>query len=106
MVFVSNVDPWTYFGRRPVRTNPGTDTATGLGVFALTSMGLPTALRAVGEILSGRARTSKKIIRAYDEPWARVHCTDPVDLQADGDYLGKKTEIEFASVPKAIRLVV
>src|SRR6476660_7703313 len=58
MVFVSNVDPWTYFGKRPVRTNPGTDTSTGLGVFALTSMGLPTALRAAGEILSGRARNS------------------------------------------------
>src|SRR6185295_19043233 len=27
MVFVSNVDPWTYFGKRPVRTNPGTGTA-------------------------------------------------------------------------------
>jgi diacylglycerol kinase family enzyme len=106
MVFVSNVDPWTYFGQRPVRTNPGTDTSTGLGVFALTSMGMPTALRAVGEILSGRARNSKKIIRAYDEPWVKVHCTEPVDMQADGDYLGKKTEMEFASVPKAIRLVV
>ena len=54
MVFVSNVDPWTYFGKHPIRTNPGTSISTGLGVFALTSMGLPTAVRAVGEILSGR----------------------------------------------------
>ena len=23
MVFVSNVDPWTYFGNHPIRTNPG-----------------------------------------------------------------------------------
>jgi diacylglycerol kinase family enzyme len=106
MVFVSNVDPWTYFGKRPVRTNPGTDTSTGLGVFALTSMGLPTAVRAVAEILSGRATNSGKIIRAYDEPWVKVQCIEPVDMQADGDYLGKKTEMQFASVPKAIRLVV
>ena len=106
MVFVSNVDPWTYFGKREVRTNPGTSTSSGLGVFALTSMGLPTAVRAVGEILSGRARDSKKIIRAQDEPWARVRCSEPVDMQADGDYLGKKTEMEFTSVPNAIRLVV
>jgi diacylglycerol kinase family enzyme len=106
MVFVSNVDPWTYFGKRAVRTNPGTSTSTGLGVFALTSMALPTAVRAVGEILSGRARGTKKIIRAQDEPWARVLCSEPVDMQADGDYLGKKTQMEFASVPNAIRLVV
>jgi diacylglycerol kinase family enzyme len=69
-------------------------------------MGLPTAVRASGEILSGRARDSRKIIRAQDEPWARVHCSEPVDMQADGDYLGEKTEMEFTSVPNAIRLVV
>ena len=106
LVFVSNVDPWTYFGNRPVRTNPGTSPSTGLGVFALTSMAVPTALRATGEILAGRSGRSKTIIRAFDEPWARVRCSEPVDMQADGDYLGTKTEMEFTSVPNALRLVL
>ncbi len=107
MVFVSNVDPWTYFGQRPVRTNPGTGTSTGLGVFALTSMGMPTARASRrGDPERPRPATRRRSSARYDEPWAKVHCTEPVDMQADGDYLGKKTEMEFTSVPKAIRLVV
>lgn len=106
LVFVSNVDPWTYFGNIPVRTNPGTSVSTGLGVFATTSMALPTALRASAEILTGRFGHSKKIIRANDEPWATVRCSEPVGMQVDGDYLGEKTEMEFCSVPKALRLVL
>lgn len=106
LVFVSNVDPWTYFGKRPVRTNPGVSISTGLGVFAMTSMGLPAALTAATQILSGRAGRARNIIRADDEPLAIVRCSEPVDLQADGDYLGKRTEMEFRSVPNALRLVL
>jgi len=106
MVFVSNVDPWTYFGNRPVRTNPGTSVSSGLGVFALTSMGIPTTIRASTELLTGRGGQSRTIIRATDEPWATVRCSSPVDMQADGDYLGKKTLMEFTSVANALRLVL
>jgi len=106
LVFVSNVDPWTYFGKRPVRTNPGTSPSTGLGVFAVTSMAVPTALRAVGEILTGRSGSTKKIIRAQDQAWAQVVCSEPVDMQTDGDYLGTQSEMRFTSVPNALRLVL
>jgi diacylglycerol kinase family enzyme len=106
MVFVSNVDPWTYFGNHPIRTNPGTSITTGLGVFAVTSMSVPNGLRAAGEILTGRQGNSKNIIRAHDEPWATVRTNEPVGLQADGDYLGEKSSVEFTSVPNALRLVL
>ncbi len=106
LVFVSNVDPWTYLSSIPVRTNPGISIATGLGVFALTSMSIPVALRASTQILTGRPGGSRHIIRADDEPWALVHSREPIGLQADGDYLGKKTEMRFSSVPRALRLVL
>ncbi|MGS0688240.1 diacylglycerol/lipid kinase family protein [Nakamurella sp. GG22] len=106
LVFVSNVDPWTYLGPRPIRTNPGTAVSTGLGVFALTSMSIPVALRASSQILTGRTGRSRRIIRAYDQPWAQVTCSEPVALQTDGDYLGEKSDMRFSSVPKALRLVL
>jgi diacylglycerol kinase family enzyme len=106
LVFVSNVDPWTYLGSRPVRTNPGTSVSNGLGVFALTSMSIPVALRATSQILTGRTGRSRRIIRAYDQPWVEVTCSEPVALQTDGDYLGEKPEMRFSSVPKALRLVL
>jgi diacylglycerol kinase family enzyme len=106
LVFVSNVDPWTYFGRRPVRTNPGMSAAGGLGVFALTKMTVPVSLRASTQILRGRTGGGRHIVRAIDEQWAVVTCSAPTDLQVDGDYLGKRNEVRFTSVPNAIRLVL
>ena len=106
LVFVSNVDPWTYYGNHPIRTNPGITVSSGLGVFALTSMGLPVALRATGEILTGRGGRSKYIVRESDVPWLKITCDDPVGLQTDGDYLGKRNELAFTSVPNALRLVL
>jgi diacylglycerol kinase family enzyme len=106
LVFVSNVDPWTYWGRRPVRTNPGMTTTGGLGVFALTKMTVPVSLRASAQILRGTTGGSKHILRAVDEDWAVVTCAVPTDLQVDGDYLGKRNEVRFASVPNALRLVL
>lgn len=106
LVFVSNVDPWTYYGNHPVRTNPGTTVTSGLGVFALTSMGIPVALRATAEILTARSGRSRHIHREMDVPWLKVRCIDPVGLQTDGDYLGKRNELEFSSVPGALRLVL
>ena len=47
LALVSNTDPWTYLGPRPVRTNPGCSFDSGLGLFALHSLGLPTVLRLV-----------------------------------------------------------
>src|SRR5664279_4130043 len=108
LAFVSNVDPWTYFGQRPVRTNPGTSPTGGLGFFTMTKVSAPTALRASAEILraNAAAKSSKSIIRAPDVDWVTVRCKEPVDLQADGDYLGTRSEVEFVSVPHALRLVL
>jgi diacylglycerol kinase family enzyme len=106
LVFVSNVDPWTYWGRRPVRTNPGMTTTGGLGVFALTKMTLRVSLHASAQILRGTTGGNKHILRAVDEDWAVVTCSVPTDLQVDGDYLGKRNEVRFASVPNALRLVL
>jgi len=108
LAFVSNVDPWTFFGKRPVRTNPGTSPTGGLGVFTITKMSAPTALRASAEILRAKpaAKSSKSIIRAQNVDWVTVRCKEPVDLQADGDYLGTRSEVEFVSVPHALRLVL
>ncbi len=106
LVFVSNVDPWTYLSRIPVRTNPGTSITGGLGVFALTSMSVPVALRASTQILTGRSGGSRHIIRAYDQECAMVRSREPIGVQADGDYLGKTTELRFTSVPRALRLVL
>jgi len=106
LVFVSNVDPWTYFQSRPIRTNPGTTADAGLGLFALTSLRLPGVLRVAGQLLRRHATPSSRgLLRSDNVNSVAVTCRDPVGLQVDGDYLGVRDGARFDSVPDALRVL-
>ncbi len=106
LVFVSNVDPWTYLESRPVRTNPGTSPDRGLGLFALTSMRLLSVLRVTGQLIRvNTAPSSRALIRNDDVTSVTVQCSQPVGLQVDGDYLGLRDGASFVSVPAALRVL-
>ncbi|MDQ2845833.1 MAG: diacylglycerol kinase family lipid kinase [Actinomycetota bacterium] len=109
VAFVSNVDPWTYLGRRPIRTNPDTSTESGLGVFLSRSLKFPTVAHVVGQLARskpGRGPHGRKLVRADDVAWVRVAAPNgAVGVQADGDYLGEFDEVEFVSVPNALKVI-
>jgi diacylglycerol kinase family enzyme len=46
------------------------------------------------------------VIRHDAVALVRVSCEIPVALQLDGDHLGERSEVEFLSVPEALRVVV
>lgn len=105
--FVSNTDPWSYLGPRPVRTNPGSCFDAGLGLFALQSLGLPTVLRVLRQILrEGGDPRAAMLLRHDDVRVLRITSAAPVNLQVDGDHLGQRDDVEFVSVPDAVRVVV
>lgn len=110
VALVSNVDPWSYLGRRPIRTNPGTSPDHGLGVFVSRSLRLPTVVSAVRQLLRsrpGQGPHGRQIIRIDSVAWLRAASPGgPIGVQADGDYLGEFDEVEFVSVPGALRVVV
>ena len=107
VVFVSNTSTWTYLGSRAVHTNPGASFSTGLGLFALRSLGLGTVGPVLHQILRSdgdpRGRT---VVRDDAVALVRVSSEVPVALQLDGDHLGERSEVEFLSVPEALRVVV
>lgn len=106
LLLVSNVDPWSYFEARAVRTNPGTTADGGLGVFALTSMRLPTVLRVAAQLIRPNAEpTSRALIRNDNVNSVTVSSIDPVGLQVDGDYLGVRANATFTSIPAALRVL-
>lgn len=107
MVFVTNTDPWTYLGNRPVRTNPGTSFYRGLGVFGLTSFSWFTMMRAIPQILAREGNPHLgTLLREDDVPSLRVRCSEPTGLQLDGDYLGLHTEVTFSAIPTALSVLV
>jgi len=107
LALVSNTDPWTYLGARPVRTNPTCSFDSGLGLLALRSLGLPTVLRIVSQILARDGDPGLgSMLRDDDVDFVRVTSDEPVNLQVDGDHLGRRSDVEFAAVPAALRVVV
>lgn len=103
---MSNSSPWTFLDERPVHTNPGTSFDTGLGVFAMTTTRVAASLRVVRQLLARHGEPeSPHLIRIDDTPRVRAESTRPIGLQADGDYLGMRTDVEFVSVPDLLDVV-
>jgi diacylglycerol kinase family enzyme len=105
--FVSNTDPWSYLGERPIHLNPGCSFETGLGLFALNGLGLPTVFKHVRRALATKSnQKGKRLVRHDDVPVIRIEAAEPVNFQVDGDLVGQRTRVEFFSVPNALRVIV
>jgi diacylglycerol kinase family enzyme len=105
--FVSNTDPWSYLGERPVHLNNGCSFETGLGLFALRGLGLPTVFNHVRRALSGHGnQRGRRLLRHDDLEKLCVESEQPVNFQVDGDLVGQRTRVEFTSVPGALTVMV
>lgn len=105
--FVSNTDPWSYLGPRPVHLNTGCSFDTGLGLFGLRTLGLPTVLRHVRQALRRRGEhRGRRLLRHDDLSIVGIAAESPVNLQVDGDLVGQRTHVEFVSVPRALTVAV
>jgi diacylglycerol kinase family enzyme len=103
LVFVSNTDPWTYLGSRPIHLNRGTGFDSGLGVFALHSLALPTVMRHLRQATSQKGETrGRKLLRRDDVPGLRITSETPVRVQCDGDLIGEQTCVEISSARHAL----
>lgn len=104
--FVSNTSPWTYLDRRPVTVNPETGFDTGLGVFAMRTMRVGSTLPVVRQLLTrGSSPMSRHLFRVDDVPRVHVHSATPIGVQLDGDYIGKRSDVEFVAVPDALTVI-
>ncbi|WP_181773026.1 diacylglycerol/lipid kinase family protein [Amycolatopsis pittospori] len=105
--FVSNTDPWSYLGDRPVHLNPGSSFDTGLGLFALSGLRLPTVFKHVRQALLTKSnQRGRRLLRHDDLPMIRIDAAEPVNFQVDGDLVGQRKRVEFFSVPGALTVTV
>ncbi|MQA63854.1 MAG: diacylglycerol kinase family lipid kinase [Actinophytocola sp.] len=105
--FVSNTDPWTYLGPRPMRLNPGCSFEGGIALFAPRSLDPFTVLGLLRQALSSSGyRGGRHVVHHDDLKTLHVRCDKPVNLQVDGDLAGERTSVEFRSVPDALTVVV
>ncbi|MEU0500048.1 diacylglycerol kinase family protein [Nocardia sp. NPDC005998] len=104
--FVTNATPWTYLNDTPVHTNPGTAFETGLGVFAVRSMSVISTLLLARQLLAtGGNPKSRNLFREDDVPTVRIVASEPIGLQIDGDFIGKRNMVDFTAVPNVLEVV-
>lgn len=107
LALVTNSSPWTYLGRRAIRTAPRSSFDAGLDLVATTSLSLLTTLKHAAEIVAGRqGPRGHDVVHRHDLPWISLLSQQPLALQVDGDYLGETTRLHCRSVPDALRVLV
>lgn len=104
-VIVQNTAPWTYLDDRPVNPNPQASFDLGLDVLAMRVLRVPSTARVVTQVLAGRSDPhGKQVLRLHDLAAFTLRTERPLPFQLDGDYLGDREKVDFASVPRALRV--
>ncbi|SHF75558.1 Diacylglycerol kinase family enzyme [Jatrophihabitans endophyticus] len=104
---VTNADPWTYVGNRPLRPTPDVDFDTGLGLYARRRMRTLGVLVSMARLSGKRPRIGRfgaRVVQDLDH--ITVVADEPMPFQVDGDALDSREKVTFRAVPDAIRVVV
>ncbi|GAA5127166.1 diacylglycerol kinase family protein [Haloechinothrix salitolerans] len=105
--FLSNTDPWSYLGTRPIRLNPGAAFERGIGVFAPRSLDIISVLGYLRRALSASGcKPRRGLVQRDSAHTVSVTSEKAVNLQVDGDLVGERTSVEFRSVGDALTVVV
>ncbi len=114
MALVTNCDPWTYLGNRPVSPTPLASFDTGLDVYARTRMGTPGILfsiaRMIGEQRPDGSSAARPTVRASSFGGRQQHDLSdfilrsdrPLPFQVDGDALDERRHVHFTGVARAL----
>lgn len=103
-VMVQVHDPFTYFGKMPLRLSPAP--GPGLTVLAIESLALPRALPVLARASTGRDLTRIPGMHVWHDPSKLVIEAEPRSrFQADGELLGTADWLEITPVPDGLRVL-
>jgi len=100
---VANGDPYTYFGRLPIRVARAARFEGGLDFVAPRRLGPRDYARVLRYLLRG---TGLDVLRGHDLDRIEIACRQPMPLQADGEDLGDVTEAVFEAERDAVTVFV
>lgn len=110
-VIVQNADPFSYFGRRPIRVAAGGSLDAGtLSMVVLrraTPLEIPTILPRLFSARPGAVERHRQVESFGGMSRARVTSADgePFPVQVDGDYIGLFDEVEYGVRPGGLLVV-
>lgn len=105
-VIIQNTAPWTYLGDREINPNPDASFDLGLDVLAMRRLKVASTARTVTQFFSQRPDPhGRQVLRLHDVAEFTLLSARPLAFQLDGDYLGEREKVRFASVPAALRVI-
>jgi diacylglycerol kinase family enzyme len=107
LAVIANADPWTYFGRRPLRPTPEATLEGGLDLFAQRRMNSPSVLWSLARMARSTPPAGGLGARVeHDLPSLIVRADQPMPVQVDGDLLEPKQIARFWSISRALTVAV
>jgi diacylglycerol kinase family enzyme len=104
---VTNTDPWTYVGSRPLRPTPQTTFESGLGLYARRRMSTAGLLFSMARLSGKHAHVGRRgAYLVHDLDGLTVLADEPMPVQVDGDFLGPQEKLVFRSAPNAVKVLV
>ena len=103
LALITNTNPWTYLGRRPVTPTPGATLYNGLSLYARRSMSPTSVIYGLSQVLSARATPGGRgVLLEEDLSRFSLRSTVPLPFQVDGDYVGERLEVVFEAAEKVL----
>ncbi|WP_320066319.1 diacylglycerol/lipid kinase family protein [Micromonospora sp. RTGN7] len=105
-VIIQNTAPWTYLGEREINPNPEASFDLRLDVLAMRQLRVASTARTVTQAFSRAPDPrGRQVLRLHDVGEFTLLASRPQAFQLDGDYLGEREIVRFASVPAALRVI-
>ena len=106
LAIAQNCSPFTYFGGRQSRLCPRVRLEGGLDLFAVDTMRPQTLVRIFAQTFgSGSHIRHKRALYLHDETRIEITCDEPMAVQMDGEFVGRRRRLELRSVPNALSLL-
>ncbi len=103
---VGNGDPYTYFGRFPVRIAPQARWEGGLDLVAPRSVRPLSIPRLAAAALTGRSPKARGVLYLHDLDAIELRADRPLPLQVDGEDLGDVDVARFSAERRAANVLI
>jgi diacylglycerol kinase family enzyme len=104
---VTNADPWTFVGNRPLHPTPDVTFDNGLALYGRRRMGVPGMVFSMARMSGNSPRVGRHGAHVHhDLDGLTIRADEPMPVQVDGDLLTPQEKLVFRTVPRAIKIIV
>jgi diacylglycerol kinase family enzyme len=104
---VTNTDPWTFVGNRPLHPTPEANFADGLALYARRRMGTVGMLVSMVRLSGESPRVGRRGAHVvHDLDGVTIIADEPMPVQVDGEFVGLRDKVVFGTAAHAVDVII